>query len=88
MLTHKSELYTHRWLTIAIASRQNVGMHPYELERLAAQRQADYVREAREAGGRGGRLGVAVARALREMADRLDGGRGDTKRLGTARALD
>jgi hypothetical protein len=65
-----------------------MGMHPYELERLAAQRQADYVREAREAGGREGRLSAAMAGALRAMADRLDGGRGDTRRLGTARALD
>jgi hypothetical protein len=63
-------------------------VNPYELERLAAQRQADYVREARELSGRGGRLGVAMAGALRGMADWLDGGRVDSKRLGTARALD
>jgi len=65
-----------------------MAMHPYELERLAAQRQADYVREARRLGGREGRLSVAMAGALGAMADRLDGGRGEAKRLGTARALD
>jgi hypothetical protein len=65
-------------------------MNPYELEHLAAQRQADLLKEAAEArmsGGHARRL--AVAGVLRRLADRLDGGGGERKRVGTAaRALD
>ena len=68
-------------------------MNPYLAERLAAERQADLRRQARDAGfvagargGRGGQLNLAVAGALRGMADWIDGGR--AKRLGAARALD
>jgi hypothetical protein len=67
-------------------------MNPYLAERLAVERQADFQRQAREAGleagarGRVPQLNLAVAGALRGMADWIDGGR--AKRLGAARALD
>jgi RecB family exonuclease len=77
-------------LTIAIGLKQNNGVNAHLVERLAAERQADYRREARaaalEAVARGGRLSLAIAGALRGVADRIDGGR--AKRLGAARALD
>ncbi|HET7420818.1 MAG TPA: hypothetical protein VFL27_10595 [Candidatus Dormibacteraeota bacterium] len=69
-------------------------MNSYELERLAAQRMADFVREADEAAAaaaarRAGRLVRAVAGTLRGVADWIDGGRrGDANGLGTVRALD
>ena len=63
-------------------------MHPYELERLAAQRQDDYRREASAARRSERRIGVTVAAALRGMADWLDGGRGQANRLGSSRVLD
>jgi hypothetical protein len=64
-------------------------VNPYELERLAAERMADHLREAEAHRARDGRrLTVVVAGALRGVADRLDGGHGDARRLGTARALD
>ena len=92
MVMARNESDKIRQLTIAIGQEQNRGVNPYWLERLAAQRQSDYLREA---GGaslgarlRAGRLSLALAGALRTIADRLDGGDARAKVLGAARALD
>ena len=67
-------------------------VNPYELERLVAERQADYAREAEraaiETGAHGGKVRPAAAWALRALADWLDGGRADPSRVRTARAAD
>ena len=65
------------------------------MERLIADRQADLRRNMRRnmlmvaAKPRPGRLGIAVAAALRGLADRLDGGSpAASKRLGSLRVVD
>lgn len=65
-------------------------MNPYLLERLVAERQAEYRRQATLALGRRRRSTamLALAGALRRVADRLDGGRPDARWLGTLRVLD
>lgn len=49
----------------------------YALERLVAERQAEIRHDLQRAAlaPRPGRMGVALAAALRNLADRLDGGR-------------
>ena len=62
-------------------------MNPYELERLAAERQSEYVREAQHgalATRPHGSPRLAAAWALRTLADWLDGGDAAPNRLGTA----
>lgn len=64
-------------------------MNPYLLERLVAERHADILREVATAKGQAHRSKalMALAGALRGIADRLDG-RAEATRLGTIRALD
>lgn len=69
-------------------------MHPYELERLVADKRAEYEREARAGfsdvdARRSGRVSAAVAAVLRGVADWVDGGASvDAGALGAACAVD
>lgn len=91
MLTYIRELDTCRFLTIAIGLGQNGRVDFYSMERLIADRQAELRRDMLTVAAvrRPGRLGIAVAGALRGLADRLDGGHpAASERLGSLRVVD
>jgi hypothetical protein len=81
------------WLTIVIAEAQNNCMNPYEVERMAAFRMDDYMREVEQAveadrAGRSTGFAAAVAETLRRVADWIDGRSAARRANETACALD